>query len=923
MYSSDPFRLRMLMFAVGASATFVTSLCSGQGLIYYDADLSFVNGTDNLSAADGSSLFDTFNSVFSSPAQDDLWDIRGTTDPNTMMSDNHGARPAGSVAPYGAGEEQSVFTSGGRGPEEARELVQAITGLNANTSFDIYAVYWSATNANWAVRAGLTSNPGGNTLFSRTGAAIGGEASVAGTLAESAFWSTPPGPNNDAGLYSEGNRVMLVGKVGTAQSTAGGQLNVFIDDASTAQLSVDSNNRTFYDGLAIAPAGSLVVAQATLDRDTGAFNFFAPGDIASYSISSASGSLDATQWNSIATGSNSSVDTDPWAEDSSVDTLLEESETPAVDGASLNGALNLGSIWRNSPFEDLALTVTLSDATELEIPIEYTGTSYELGDLDTDRDIDIDDYQILVSNLHAQIDDQNPASDSQLEQYLQGDLNGDTLINYADIVQFQSIFAAANPGATLSLSRVPEPKSLGLLGGLLAVIAFGFKSKLKMRLALILAALAMIPATASNAQELFYNVQFGNQAAQTANYAPELVNVTLAPGLVGSSAEDIKATETFNDEISNLVFANDQPESNPITGGPLRVTQNPGPDIDESEFNMGYFLIEVSPFLGTFNLTNLTFEAQRATGGTSQRGFELFVETNGSDFDFNTSTQLLDVDVEPTNRNDGPTTYDVDLTGLEFQGIDSVAFRFYHTAINTGGMEFGNISLFGQEFDASQLSLQVDRGTGEVTILNDSDVELSLDYYEIRSPEGDLSLANWTSLDDQDLEPDPFSAGWDEAGGSSNSILSEVRGIDEGNQVVPATSGSLSFGNAFRPGGAENLSFRYAVDGSSLLQGTVNYVGVAPEGLLGDFNDDGVVNIADYTVWRDNLGASDTVLPAGSTNDGSGTVDAGDYATWKANFGNSLAPASSLTSQRVPEPSSTVCIVLGFAMASLLCRRPH
>lgn len=53
----------------------------------------------------------------------------------------------------------------------------------------------------------------------------------------------------------------------------------------------------------------------------------------------------------------------------------------------------------------------------------------------------------------------------------------------------------------------------------------------------------------------------------------------------------------------------------------------------------------------------------------------------------------------------------------------------------------------------------------------------------------------------------------------------------------------------------------------------------------GDFNNDGVVDAADYTVWRD----------------GSGTEE--KYAEWKTNFGNVASePASGATS--VPEPGS-------------------
>ncbi|QDT67887.1 hypothetical protein MalM25_07950 [Planctomycetes bacterium MalM25] len=69
------------------------------------------------------------------------------------------------------------------------------------------------------------------------------------------------------------------------------------------------------------------------------------------------------------------------------------------------------------------------------------------------------------------------------------------------------------------------------------------------------------------------------------------------------------------------------------------------------------------------------------------------------------------------------------------------------------------------------------------------------------------------------------------------------------------------------------------------------------EALPGDFNGDLTVDAADYTVWRDNLGAMDESL-IGGAGDGSGEVDQGDYDIWKYNYGASV-PASAVG---VPEP---------------------
>ncbi|WP_425396384.1 beta strand repeat-containing protein [Aeoliella sp.] len=73
-------------------------------------------------------------------------------------------------------------------------------------------------------------------------------------------------------------------------------------------------------------------------------------------------------------------------------------------------------------------------------------------------------------------------------------------------------------------------------------------------------------------------------------------------------------------------------------------------------------------------------------------------------------------------------------------------------------------------------------------------------------------------------------------------------------------------------------------------------------GLPGDFNGDGHVNLADYTVWRNNLGASDEGVLA-NNGDNSGTVDTGDYDLWKMHLGDSNAALAAETS-RVPEPNT-------------------
>lgn len=83
--------------------------------------------------------------------------------------------------------------------------------------------------------------------------------------------------------------------------------------------------------------------------------------------------------------------------------------------------------------------------------------------------------------------------------------------------------------------------------------------------------------------------------------------------------------------------------------------------------------------------------------------------------------------------------------------------------------------------------------------------------------------------------------------------------------------------------------------------------------LPGDFNQDGVVDAADYVVFRNNAGTTN-VLPndnglAGTVNSVTGVViGQAHYDLWRANFGSSAA-VGSLAAAAVPEPASC-CLTL-------------
>ena len=76
--------------------------------------------------------------------------------------------------------------------------------------------------------------------------------------------------------------------------------------------------------------------------------------------------------------------------------------------------------------------------------------------------------------------------------------------------------------------------------------------------------------------------------------------------------------------------------------------------------------------------------------------------------------------------------------------------------------------------------------------------------------------------------------------------------------------------------------------------------------LVGDYNGNGVVDAADYTIWRDNEGLAGGATIAQGDGNGDGNVDSLDYDLWVANFGESNLS----TSSAVPEPSSAAILLL-------------
>ena len=108
--------------------------------------------------------------------------------------------------------------------------------------------------------------------------------------------------------------------------------------------------------------------------------------------------------------------------------------------------------------------------------------------------------------------------------------------------------------------------------------------------------------------------------------------------------------------------------------------------------------------------------------------------------------------------------------------------------------------------------------------------------------------------------------------------------------------------------------FNYGfLNGDQMIAAALAINAAAADSLPGDYNNDGIVDAADYTVWRNHFGEP---TEAAIHNNGNGIagVDSGDYTWWKQRYGNLSGGAAGLSS--VPEPGGI--LLLATALFALL-----
>lgn len=643
--------------------------------------------------------------------------------------------------------------------------------------------------------------------------------------------------------------------------------------------------------------------------------------IYNYELSSAAGALQFENWNSIASGNRDPGDQWVEFEDENINprTYLSESVADGEDGGLLLTAgvpFDLGEIWMPVPFPDLAFTVRTDQGAIIADELEWTtGAPIFLpGDFDMSggSGLTIEDWTIFRS-IWGSTDFEGL---TRAEGYLNGDMDGDFDSDLDDFNMFLNI-ASARGGFLAGSSVVPEPASvvtLGLLAGLLVVRRGVSRRRLSGRGLAVVMSFAGAMFVSTPASAITFTNPYGVPVAYSSDTAPQDVDTDVQQLFDDFWLEESQAD--FDWELANRSFSN----------------------IEEFEFEQWattstsptIFLDYGSQVSPNWFLYSQRFEAPNGFNTNRVGKFEFWF--SDSPFNNTVPTRTPDTTYEFTqgdSRLGGAVLRTLPLGGeFEFQ-YAAVRFNLQQGTPephNIGGHEFRFIE------GPSDLVLEINRGTGAMAIRNNgapddtaAPQDIDIRGYAIRSESGAFNAANFNGLGGNPGFPEGnlMGSGWEVGGGSDEGQLVEGYfggpGMGISSTILAATS-SLPLGNAYDIYSfAEDLRFSWTDRNGLTLDGRVVYVGTAPEGVPGDYNGDGTVNLADYTVWRDTLGATGTGLAADGNNDN--IVNAADYGIWKGNFGLGSGALASVGTAAVPEPSTVLIAAAGLLAVAAIRRR--
>jgi hypothetical protein len=556
-------------------------------------------------------------------------------------------------------------------------------------------------------------------------------------------------------------------------------------------------------------------------------------------------------------------------------------------------------------------------------PIQLT----EDGDLNRDGDVDLQDFQLFLDGLHA-----NLTGLSFDDAYAQGDLNGDLANNHQDFLLFKNAYDAAHGfGAFAAALQAPEPAGLavmaiGAIGAVLVRRSTRAGSRARRRTTSGLAVLLSVAPLAAPAQAVpFLQVDMNDR---TVVDSPNTVTGFSSFTLTGTTAASPTAVaQTISGYDVMLGPWDDGTDGNPVGQIDDRDRALPTNSGSLTYAQIYDDFIFAGASVGSSGGIDLM-----VTGGVLQPNFEYNVSIYSYDGEAVTTTTRRTATWYDRNNLDSPilttdwvddvppatdSTYKftgvarTDSSGKLFvRGRGNPADSSQVPPVNNGPAVYINGFELETLGPVSELTLEINTFTGRARLINEQSTTFTLNYYEIRSTAGSLNVGGWTSLDVQDTSEPPGepSEGWNEGGNNTANVLTEVR-LEGMTSMAPGNV--MRLGSAFTPGGAEDVQFLYAAPDMSLRLGAVKYV--QGPAVPGDFDGDFTVDGQDLAFWRSDFGNN-----ALSDADNDGDSDGQDFLIWQRNLG--MTVPSTTAAGAVPEPSSVAMLV--FAGVVALAGRP-
>ncbi|TWT92916.1 Dockerin type I repeat protein [Botrimarina colliarenosi] len=610
------------------------------------------------------------------------------------------------------------------------------------------------------------------------------------------------------------------------------------------------------------------------------------------------------------------------------------------------------------------MLVEVRDAAGNDIPVivRYTGNGGQplgLADYNANGIVDSTDWANVRSGLISDVSALQP-----IQAYLAGDLNSDGRVDSTDFRQFKTLYESDNGlGSFAALLAVPEPTSACLV--LAGIVVLGSRRSLGRCLAALLLGVCCFGVTSQEASAInLFSDTFDRPDSRNIDavlsgisngagsalpvdgvYSTPHIDPANDPGPLDADATNGGGTQILANQLqlavgagtSNAYVNHNFTNGSILADGGFRVSVQVAGFAGTGTGQGGAFAIGMSQAEANASGDSVNGAANDAKMTNVFNDPAFFANNAVSDFWFGirgNSTLAWGAGAVAPGTSGYRTaavgaktgTLSATFATTGFAQGDSVAYEVFFDGASQGFGAFkwsedmsNYIGLDSRDGTAVQfdnfvvesvtnaainpLRLQVNTATGVASIAG-GDVANSLDFYEVQSAGSGLVVGVFDGLGGAAGFPvgNGTGNGWELNGVQSSSLLSESYLQDA--STFAAGGAAVSLGAVYNTSlNTRDLEFYYESPTGERLQGYVEYL----SGVLPDFNNDGVVNAADYTVWRDNDGvASGATFAQGDAN-GDGAVNGADYSIWSSNYG----AISTATAAGVPEPASLASLLVG------------